>query len=250
VAFSQAQCQAVTDKINAGMSDLSAKIQQVKPAAQAGVDHWYIPGSVKDAVLWLADKLVNIAEWLWNKFVELMEGVAAPVMFFVDAFDWQDVKGLASNVAGDLNPAQLPSTQHWSGAAQQSYAKVVPLQVNATARIGTLADKTATALGLCAVTGLAFYVTLGVIIAQFIAAMAAAIAAFGTVAFSWAGVAIAVGDTSVSSGMVIAAVGALVALLGAQAQQMVSLHGEAVDNSVFPGGKWPNPNTSAYNHAS
>jgi hypothetical protein len=58
----------------------------------------------------------------------------------------------------------------------------------------------AIALGICAVAGLAFYVALGVILAQFIVAMIATIAAVGSIAFSWAGVGIAVGDTTVSAG--------------------------------------------------
>jgi hypothetical protein len=59
-----------------------------------------------------------------------------------------------------------------------------------------------------------------------------------------------VGDTTVSAGLIIAAVTTLTALLTAQTQQMVSLHGQTVDNTVFPGGKWPNPNTGSYNYAS
>ncbi|MGC4749923.1 hypothetical protein ACLQ28_30315 [Micromonospora sp. DT201] len=48
---------------------------------------------------------------------------------------------------------------------------------------------------------------------------------------------------------IIAAVGALVAVLGAQASQMVVLHGEAIDVSAFPGGKWPNATPSQFSDA-
>jgi hypothetical protein len=149
-----------------------------------------------------------------------------------------------------LSPTVLPSGQHWSGTAQQAYAKIIPPQAAAATRIGAISDSTAIALGICAVAGLAFYVALGVILAQFIIAMIGVIAALGSVAFSWAGVALAVGDTTVSAGLIITAVTTLIAVLTAQTQQMVSLHGQTVDNSVFPGGKWPNPNTSSYNFAS
>jgi hypothetical protein len=250
MAFSQAQFQAAVDKINSGMSDLSGKIGQVIPAAQAGTDHWYIPGFVKDAVMWLAHEAVNIAESLWNKIVELLKGVAAPVLFFFDAFDWENVRGLATGVAGELSPTVMPSTQHWSGTAEQAYAKIIPPQAVAASRIGTISDSTAIALGICAVTGLAFYVALGIILAQFIVAMIATIAAVGSIAFSWAGVGIAVDDTTVSAGLIITAVVTLVGVLTAQAQQMVSLHGQATDNTAFPGGKWLDPNTASYNYAS
>ncbi len=29
---------------------------------------------------------------------------------------------------------------------------------------------------------------------------------------------------------------------------MTGLHGEAIDNSTFPGGHWPDPATGAYRH--
>lgn len=250
MAFSQAQYQAAVDKVNKGVSDISSKIDDVIPAAEAGTNHWYVPGFVKDAVMWLAKELVNIAKDVWNKITELLKGAAAPVRFFIDGYDWENVRSMASGVAGELVVPVMPSTQHWSGDAEQAYAKIIPPQSTAATRIATIADSTAVALDICAVSGMAFYVALGVIVAQFVVQMIAAIVAFGSVAFSWAGVALAVETTTVSSGMIIAAVGALIAALTAQSQQMVSLHGQATDNTAFPGGHWPNPNTSSYNYAS
>lgn len=85
-----------------------------------------------------------------------------------------------------------------------------------------------------------------VILVKFIAAMAAAIAAFGTAVFSWAGAALVVEEAGVNSGLIWAAIGAL----GTQAQQLIGLHGETIDNSTFPGGHWPDPIAGSFNDGS
>ena len=153
-------------------------------------------------------------------------------------------------MSGQLNPAALPAGKHWKGAAADAYSTIFPLQGGAATRIGTIADKTAVALGICAAAGLAFYLALGIILVKFIVAMVGVIIALGSVAFSWAGVALAVEEAGVNTGLIIAAVTTLTAVLAAQAQQMVTLHGEAVDASTFPDGRWPDPITGAYRDGS
>lgn len=246
MTFSEAQFEAVVQKLDTGMAELSGKIPQLLPAARAATDHLYVPDSVQDAIMWLAHKMVSLAQRIWDKITELMKGIAAPVLFFKDAFDWEDVKGLASGVAGELTPTALRAGRHWSGAAEEAYVAATAPQATAAARIATLADKVALSLGICAAAGLAFYVAIGVILVKFIAALVAAIAAFGSAVFSWAGAALVVEEAGVNTGLIIAAVTTLTALLGAQAQQLVALHGEAVDDSTFPGGHWPDPNTGGY----
>jgi hypothetical protein len=67
--------------------------------------------------------------------------------------------------------------------------------------------------------------------------------------FSWAGAAIIVEEAGVNSALIWAAIGSLTAALATQAPQLISLHGEAIDNSFFPGGHWPDPVTSAFSDA-
>ena len=244
--FSIAQYQATIDKINAGMQDLSSKIGQVAPAANAAVDHWYIPGFVKDAVIWCAEKIIELAKWIWDKFVELLKGAAAPVYMFTHALDWQDVKGLATGVQGVLRADQLSADDHWKGAASDAYTAAIKPQSEAAGKIGTIADKTAQALIISAVASLAFYVALGVILIKFIAAMVVAIAAFGSAVFSWAGAALVVEEAGVNTALITAAVTTLLAALGAQAQQLTVLKGELVDGGAFPGGHWPDATTGNY----
>ncbi|MCP2257107.1 hypothetical protein LX15_000792 [Streptoalloteichus tenebrarius] len=88
------------------------------------------------------------------------------------------------------------------------------------------------------------------IVVKFVGAMATAIAAFGSAVFSWAGAALVVEEAGVTSGLVWASVGALTATLGTQAQQLIGLHGETIDTSAFPGGRWPNPATGSYDDGS
>jgi hypothetical protein len=247
MGFNEAQFQAAVDQINSGLRELGNKINEVPAAANAALNNWYIPGFVKDAIVWLAETLTDLARSIMNKIIEVMKGVAAPVYFFRYAFDWQDIRGLANGVAGQLNPAVLTATQTWTGAASTAYGRIIAPQGAAASKIASISDKTATALQICAAAGLAFYVAIGAILVKFIAAMVTAIAAFGSAVFSWAGAALIVEEAGVNSGLIWAAIGALTAALGTQAQQMISLHGESIDNSTFPGGHWPDPTTRLYN---
>src|SRR5215216_3566844 len=171
MTFSTAQYQAAIDKLDTGLNDLSAKIGQVGPAANAAVNHWYIPDFVADAIIWCAERLIEIARSIWDKIVELLKGAAAPVYMFMHALDWQDVRGIATGVQGTLRADQLSADDHWKGAASDAYVATIKPQSDAAGKIGTIADKTAQALIISAVASLAFYVALGVILIKFIAAM-------------------------------------------------------------------------------
>ncbi len=194
----------------------------------------------------LAEKTISLARQVWETIVEVLKGVAAPVLFFKGAFDWEDVRGLATDIAGELKPDVLRGSQQWRGAAAEAYRSVIGPQGNAAARVGVLADKIVTTLNLCAFAGLAFYVAIGLILAKFLVTMAAVIAALASVAFSWAGVVLAVEEAGIDTGMIVTAVTTLVLLLGAQAEQLAALHGEAMDHGSFPGGRWPDPVTGAF----
>ena len=246
MGFDIAQFNDIVTKINQGMTDLGGKIREVPGAAESAMNHWYIPGFVKDAIKWCAEKICDLATWIWNKITEVLKGVAAPVYFFKYAYDWTDVGGMASNVQGQLTSSNLKAADLWHGSAADAYKGIIDPQGKAAGKIATIAGKTATALTVCAAAGLAFYVAIAAILVKFIAAMVAAIAAFGSAVFSWAGAGIIVEEAGVNSGLIWAAIGTLTAALGTQVSQMVALHGEATDNSLFPGGHWPNPATGSY----
>ncbi|MFJ3091282.1 hypothetical protein [Streptomyces sp. NPDC086838] len=240
MAFNAAQYEATTQKLTTGIQTLSEKVNQVGPKAESTANHWYVPDFIGDALIWAANKVIEFGNWVLGKLKELMEGVAAPVYMAIHTWTWQsEIRGGASGVAGTTTADQLQSLKHWTGEAATSYTNAVKAQPIAAAKIGTTADKVATGLALCTTAGAAFYVSLAVILAQYIVTMIGAIAALGSVVFSWAGAALIVGDTSVSVGYIITAVTALAALLGAQAQQMAAIEGEARDMTTYPNGHWP-----------
>lgn len=249
MGFSIAQYEAAIDKLSTGLGDLSEKLQRVHPTVAQATNHWYVTDEMALAASAIGDQLLDIGGWILDKLKELMEGAAAPVLMFVKASDWEDIRGIASGVAGQLHPEALAAGHLWHGSAADAYAKQVPPQSTAATRIATIADKTATSLDVCAVAGLTFYMVLGAILVKFIAAFIAALTALGTVVFSWAGAALIVEEAGVNTAVIVAAVTALVALLGAQATQLVTLHGEAVDASAFPGGHWPNAVVSQFDDA-
>lgn len=249
MGFSETQFQAVVDKISDGVATISAKTNDVIPAANAAMDHWYIPGFVKDAVMYLCHKLVDIAKAVFDSIVQILEGATAPLMFFKYGMEWIDVSGTANGVAGQLKPEVMQTDAHWKGVAADRYKSITGPQSAAAEKVGSVAQTTAITLGACALAGLAFYVAIGVVVAQFIATLIASFAAVGSIIFSWAGLGMVVADSGLSTTAIVSAVGALTALLAAQAAQMLVLHGQAVDNGKFPGGKWPDPTTGTFNDA-
>ena len=243
MTFSQAQYEAVTQRVKLGVQKVGAKNQEVIPSANQAVDHWYIPSEVKEAILWMAKKLSELADWLIEKITELLEGVLAPVLFFKVGWDWEDVKGLASGVQGSIGPDALQS-RTWEGTAKDDYRASIKLQPLAAGRIKDLSGSTAGALFISAAAGSAFYIAIGIIIYQFFGTLGAAVAALLSGVFSWAGFIAACADSGVTAGMIYGAIALLGACLAAQAQQMGVLHGEAVDQSLFPGGQWPKATSS------
>lgn len=239
-AFNPTQHQAVSDELTRGMRTAHAKLAKVRPAAKATGDHWYVPDHVATMAISLADKIADIGQAILNKIKEILEGIAAPVLFFGHASDWQDhVRGKASSVAGNTTEDALMAPKVWGGKAADDYVAAVKDQTKAATQIATSADKIGTALTWCAVSGAAFYIALAIVLGQLIATLTAAAVALGSLVFSWAGVLMALGDMAASSAAVYAAITALVAALATQAQQMSTVKGEASDNSAFPRGQWP-----------
>jgi hypothetical protein len=165
------------------------------------------------------------------------------------AWEWMDVKGMATDVSSRLRPEALTVDRYWRGPAFDGYAGTIVPQANAAARIGAIADKTGMSLGACGAAAAAFYLALGVIVVKFIAAAIAAIAAFGSAVFSWAGAAIIVEEAAVNTAAITTAVGLLMAVLTAQATVMVVLHGEAADGTSLPGAHWPGARSDRFSDA-
>lgn len=238
MGFNQAQHDAATSKVKSGIQQIAIKNQQVMPAASKAASHWYLPDSVKKAIMWAAKKLTEISDWTMKKLGELLEGAAAPGLFFRVGWDWESLKGKASNVQGSVNPDALKSSR-WEGMAKDDYLEAIKLQAPAAGRIKDIASSTATSLFACATAGMLFYASLAFIAYKSIWVLAGAIVALLSGVFSWAAFLGALSDAGVNAGLIWAALGVLGACIYVQVQQMGTLHGETVDNTTFPQGYWP-----------
>lgn len=248
--FSKAQYEAVLTEINTGLDTFSHQLNGLVPAATAAVNRWFIPPDIQQAVIALAEECVDVGRALLQVFVDLLKGAVAPIFMFHDAWQWKDIRGEATGISSSLSEHNLVvDNSEWSGKARDAYVSAASAQAQAAERIGTIADSTANHLLACAAAGAAFYVTLAIVLAKLITAAITAIAALGSVVFSWAGLLIILEEAGVNTTIIGTAVATLTTFLTAQAVAMVQLHGEAVDGSKFPGGKWPSPNSSTYNDA-
>jgi hypothetical protein len=148
------------------------------------------------------------------------------------------------------------TTQHlvvddtdWSGKARDAYLSAAGAQSAAAARIASIAGGTSVNLATCAGAGLIFYIVLSGVLVKLIAATVAAIAAFGSAVFSWAGAAIILEEAGVNTAIIVTALTTLAGFLGTQAAAMITMHGDAVDPTSFPEGVWPKANSGQYSDA-
>ncbi|MCO1578602.1 hypothetical protein M8C13_22875 [Crossiella sp. SN42] len=250
MAFSPAQFNAVKAKVDKGIDDLEVQLAGLRMAIRTQPQVAMMPEFLRDAIEWCAEQIYSAGYHFCVLVKDIAVGVAAPLYFFAYSLEWQDVRGRATNVVGQLKPEAMPAANSWIGQAATAYKANIKPQGDAANKIATIADKTSTALMLSAGAGLAFYVGISLLLAKVIAAVVVAIAAFGSAVFSWAGLALILGEISFTTTTLMTMLGALVTFLGGQAQNLVSLKGEAVDNSFFPGGKWPDPSTGTYNDGS
>lgn len=226
-------------------------LAELPGVAEAGLAHWYVPAALAAEVRWAVRTAVasgrRVSELVW----ELLVGAGAPGELLRLGWRWRDVKGGTSAVAADVGRPDAPvAGSEWTGPARSAYAATVAAQAGAAGQLGAIADGTAGALTECVVAGTAFYAALAVIVARLLAAAVAALAAFGTAVFSWAGAALIVEEAGVGAAAIGTALTALGLCLAAQARTMTSLHGLAVDRTAFPDGAWPGPNVVAYADAS
>lgn len=248
--FSKAQFEAVLADITAGLSTLSDNLDRVGPAATAAANRWYVPPPVADAILSLANEIIDIGQELLRLFVDVLKGSIAPILMFHDAWQWMDVRGAASGVASALTQHHLVvDDSDWSGKARDAYVNSVASHGAAAARIGSIASSTSTSLIGCALAGSTFYVTLAIVLAKLIVATAAAVAAFGSAVFSPVGAALVLEEAGVNTAIIGTALTTLGVFLAAQAGAMVALHGEAVDAGAFPSGDWPSANSGTFGDA-
>ncbi|WP_433790599.1 hypothetical protein [Actinoplanes sp. CA-252034] len=248
--FSLAQYEAVMAEIESGTRTLEAQLAEVEPAADRAASQWWVPPSIGDMIRWIGQKTVELGREILAFIGDLLEGMTAPVVMFYDAYRWMSLKGSANAVATDLGTQNLVvDDTDWSGKGRDAYLALTQAQSAAAARVGSISGNASGALAMCAAAGLAFYIVLAAVIAKLIIACTAATGAFATVIFSEIGAMIFVEEGTVNVMVIAGAVTALATFLGTQATALITMHGDAVDPTSFPGGSWPKANAGLYSDA-
>lgn len=238
--FSTATYDSVIEMLRNSIDELAGTLARITPALRSALRAPLMPPFVADGLTWCAEQLETLGHSAVRTISDLLEGAAAPVLFFFRAYTWSDTVGApASDLAADVHPSALRATRDWTGEAADAYSSAVAGQTTAASSVQVVAGSMSTALAVCATAGLAFYVALTVIVVKLIAAVTAAIAAFGSIVFSWAGVLIIVEEAAIDAGLIIAAVSGLVAVLAAQGNAVAQLKVALTSGAAFPRGAWP-----------
>jgi hypothetical protein len=236
--FSPAQYEGVVNALVSGTNTLAQKVTELPAAAAGTLNNWLVPGVIKESLAWLVEKACEVGKWVLDKIADLLKGAVAPLRMYYDAYQWTDVRGLCTGVAGVLKDTNLTVDDVWKGSAKDAYVKHMTAHSSAAARCGSIADRTVVSLNVCASAGLAFYVAVGALVGKLIAEFVGAIIAVSSGVFAWVAFA-TIADSGITGGMIWGLVAALTAFLGTQISQLIALHGEASDIGSFPGGRWP-----------
>ena len=235
--FNAATFEATIASLTSGLGTVSATCGEAQIAANAALANPLVVGWLADAIVWAFDKLIEGARWLIDRIGELLQNAIAPVQMALNAFSWiDDVQKPMNTLSDSIQPRNLANDDQWSGVAAKAYRRGVETQDDAARAIAGVGATMAVQLGVCAAAGLAFYIALGVIVVKFIAAMATAIAAFGTAVFSWAGLLLVVEEAAITPAMIIAAVSGLATVLGVSSNAMIQTRTSMAN---FPGANWP-----------
>lgn len=237
--FSATQYEHAIDKIRRKIPEITQHTEDLQSKINRVLQEWYIVSPVSDLLAWLTSELIKLAEDVLEFIAAILASATAPIRFFQHAYQWESLRGGATTVAGDVNAASLGSTGDWGGAAANAYTQAIAPQSAAAAQLATLADKTSSALSICADAGLAFYVTVAGCLVAFISSQIVACAAATTGAGAPPALFVSLASGAFTYSTIVGALGALLALVGSQEMQLSTLHGQVLDNSAFPGGHWP-----------
>jgi hypothetical protein len=241
--FNISQYQALTDELRSGVTQLSQKKEELVPTAQKAGDAWYIPQKIGDAIVWIAEKMKELAKWVLEKIDDALKAAAAPVKLFDISTDWVDkIEIPVSAVQAQTDWKALQAPRHWKGDAGDLYLNSVRGQSAAAGRIGTIASQVSLSCTICASTGLVFYAALAAVLAKFIVGTIAAIGALMSGAGALAAAGIFLEEAAFNATVIGAAVTTALGVLGTQIEELNRIKGEAQSVSDFPGppvGQWP-----------
>lgn len=221
------ECEKIFQKVLDEISNTIAKLRML-PAISAAI--W------QPVVEWLGEAAAEVGSFL----KDLLQGIAAPVMFFTYAWRWiEDIGNPAATTEANISPTagNLPVFRNldvWTGSAGDAYRHAVATQTTAANVVSSRAWYVAATLGTLAAAGLAFYaalVKIGVELAAGItAATATTVATVGVAAPTIPAVIIACVAELVVTATVMA---------GVQAGSAFALSQWSTEGGVFVGDSWP-----------
>ncbi|GAA2728860.1 hypothetical protein [Actinocorallia aurantiaca] len=250
--FSLAEFETATSKITSGMKDISAKIPELKPAAAATANKWYVPDIIGNALVEMAGWAADLAKTILDKIIDVIEGLFAPIKMFYDASKWSSIQSTTETVASDIGEERIKrklTEAFWEGPATEAYLTVAKAQGTAATRVSSMADTIKTTLNASAVAGLVFYVAIAVIVIKFLAAMISMIVEFGIVIASLFGVATIIEEAGTVPLAIAAAVGGLLAFLGPQIETLINNSASLESGAGLDGGHWPKLATGTFSDA-
>ncbi|GAA2576826.1 hypothetical protein ACWCO0_07600 [Streptomyces tubercidicus] len=241
--FNLSQYQALTSELKSGVNKLSQKKEELVPTAQKAGDAWYMPQKIADALMWIAEKLRELAKWVIDKIEDALKAAAAPIALYKISSEWVDrIQTPASAVQGQTDWKALQAPRRWKGDAATLYLDSVRGQSSAAGRIGSIADQVSLSCTICASTGLVFYAALGALLAKAVIGTVAAIGALMTGVGAPAAALVFADAAGFTAAGVGAAVMAALAALGTQVEELNRIKGQAKSAQDFPGppiGHWP-----------
>ncbi|UGT62785.1 hypothetical protein [Nocardia asteroides] len=199
-----------------------------------------------DDIIGLGNEFADAISELWEKFVQAIEGVGAPIAFIETSYDWVGVTRSMNTMAADLEDTAVKVGGYWQGAAAESYADAITPQRMASARMGSIATAIRSATLTLGIAGVTFYTSLlAIVISVIVEAVAECLAAGTGIGAIPAGIAGLITAAKFAA-MVTAAISGIFTLIQSTLSQVQAVQVELENPQGFPHGHWPSTGAAGY----
>ncbi|MEV0355818.1 hypothetical protein AB0H71_07085 [Nocardia sp. NPDC050697] len=239
--------QDLIDKVEE-LGNLPARIREsFRDAADMPIIRYVL--RIGDEIIEIGNDFADAISRLWDKFVEAIEGVGAPVAFISTSYDWVDVAKSMNTVASDLEDTAVKVGGYWQGAAAESYSDAIAPQRIAAARMGSIAAAIRSATLTLGVAGVTFYTSLlSIVIAVIVEAVAECLTAGTGVGAIPAGIAGLI-TAAKFAGLVTASISGIFTIIQSTMGQVQAVQLELDNSQGFPLGHWPATGAADYTDA-
>jgi hypothetical protein len=231
---------ALVGKINSAVARIDAKTVQLQNSINSKLHH--LPGFLQDKVIAGWNKLTSVLQTAWDRLKDVFTNMGSPSTLWDTADAWSNsVGGPVSGQVQSAEAGSLAVDDNWDGTAADKYRQNLPMQKTAMEKMKTtFADGISSALSDVAKGIIAFWGSLVVALAAFVAGMITACASAATIfglpaaPFIAVGAALAAGAAFLS-GMLI--------LKSVCSSANSTLRQKINDNTGYRDGHWPKATT-------